>query len=172
MARWPYGYCPDCGGSLDIFCQITSTHALCPHCGAHHYRDPKTGAGVLIEDAGRLLLVRRAVDPRRGTWHVPSGFVDYGESPQDAARREVLEETGLQVELDNLFRVLAYTDDERGAGIFILFKAHITGGAPVAADDVDKVGFFSPQELPPTEALAFKNTRLIVAAWRQAQQES
>jgi 8-oxo-dGTP diphosphatase len=119
------------------------------------YRDPKVGVGVVVHDeAGRLLLVRRGVAPEAGKWALPAGFVNSGEDPRDAARREALEETGLEVSVGAVIDTYV---GEPGSGItfFIAYRASITGGTLQAADDATDARFFARDELP---EIAFSST--------------
>lgn len=113
---------------------------------------------LVIED-GRLLLVRRAVDPGRGRWSLPAGFLDHGEDPRETAAREVMEETGLTVAVEGLIDVYYNPPGSGGASIFILYRARRTAGEPVAGDDADDARFFSLDDLPD---LAFDSTRVAV----------
>jgi ADP-ribose pyrophosphatase YjhB (NUDIX family) len=124
-----------------------------------YFADPKVATAALVERDGKVLLARRAGDPQRGLWTLPAGFVDAGEDPAEAARRECLEETGLQVRITGLVSVLAGQEHPRGAHIFIVYRAEIVGGELRADDDVDQVDFFAYDDLPP---LAFKTTRRIL----------
>lgn len=135
----------------------------CPDCGHIHFEDPKVAVGVLVEKDGQVLLVRRAIVPGQGQWTLPAGFVDAGEDPRRAAERECREETGLDVRVGELLDVLYAREHPRGASIFIVFRGEITGGVMDANDDVDQVGFFSPDALPP---LAFTTTTQILDRWR------
>ena len=137
---------------------------VCPACGRIHFYDPKVAAGVLIEQAGRVLLVQRTQDPGRGLWTLPAGFVDAGEDPAVAAVRECLEETGLEVELDGLFDLVAGRAHPRGADIVIFYLARVIGGELRPGDDADSAAFFGPDELP---ELAFEATRRSVHRWRE-----
>jgi ADP-ribose pyrophosphatase YjhB (NUDIX family) len=137
---------------------------VCPACGRIHFYDPKVAAGVLIEQAGRVLLVQRTQDPGRGLWTLPAGFVDAGEDPAVAAVRECLEETGLEVELDGLFDLAAGRAHPRGADIVIFYLARVIGGDLRPGDDADSAAFFGPDELP---ELAFEATRRSVHRWRE-----
>jgi ADP-ribose pyrophosphatase YjhB (NUDIX family) len=122
----------------------------CPVCGFVVYIDPKVACAVLIEREGRVLLVRRRYEPGRGRWCLPCGFEDADEPPEQAARREAHEETGLEVALDGVLGIYHYTDDPRGAGIVVVFRAHCDPAAqPAPGDDADAVGFFAPDALPP-----------------------
>jgi ADP-ribose pyrophosphatase YjhB (NUDIX family) len=110
---------------------------------------------VLVVDGGKILLVRRTMDPERGKWSLPSGYLDHGEDPKETAVRETLEETNLRVAIDGLLDVYQNPPAQGGASIFILYRARLLGGEARAGDDVDAVGFFSPDDLP---ELAFAST--------------
>ena len=108
---------------------------------------------VVRDDAGRLLLVRRGVAPGKGLWALPAGYVDADEDPRLAAAREVLEETGLVVEVGPVVDVYP---GGGGASFFLAFTATVVGGVLEAADDALEAGFFGVDDLPP---LAFESTR-------------
>lgn len=161
----PDRFCPKCGTRLVVREVRGQELPACPACRFVVYRDPKVGAGILIEDdRGHVLLVRRRIDPGRGKWHIPSGFVDAGEHPQEAALREVREETGLDVTIDGLFGVYTYADDPRGEGIWLCYRGRVVGGQPKPADDVSEVAFFPPTELP--HNIAFASTTAALADWQ------
>jgi 8-oxo-dGTP diphosphatase len=164
LSRAPeLNYCPRCGHVLEDREAFGRTRRFCPSCELIVFRDHKVAAGVLVEHEGKVLLVRRRLNPRKGTWSFPAGFVDFGEEPAEAAVRECREETGLQVEIAGLLDVIAGREHERGADIVILYHAWLAGGEPQAADDVDRVAFFAPDQLPP---LAFRATRIALTRWR------
>jgi len=106
-------------------------------------------------DEDKVLLVRRVMDPERGKWSLPSGYLDQGEDPQETAVREAFEETNLHVEIDGLLDVYHNPPAQGGASIFILYRARLLGGEPRAGDDADAVGFFALDDLP---ELAFTST--------------
>jgi ADP-ribose pyrophosphatase YjhB (NUDIX family) len=95
------------------------------------------------------------MDPERGKWSLPSGYLDQGEDPKETAVRETLEETNLQVAIDGLLDVYHNPPAQGGASIFILYRARLVGGEARAGDDADAVGFFGLDELP---ELAFVST--------------
>lgn len=143
-------FCSRCGGRLGVGVVGGRARPRCGVCGFVVYFDPKVACGVLVERAGCVLLVRRCHTVGHGLWCLPCGFEDADESPEQAACREAREEAGVEVVIDGVLGVYHYTDDPRGAGIFVVFRAHCCDGVvPVAGDDADAVGFFSLNELPP-----------------------
>jgi ADP-ribose pyrophosphatase YjhB (NUDIX family) len=143
-------YCSRCGAELGRRYAHGRERQACPVCGFVVYIDPKVACGVLIEQAGRVLLVRRRNQPGRGMWCLPCGFADADEPPEQAARREAREEAGLEIALHGLLGAYHYTDDPRGAGILLVFRASSADPtAAIAGDDADMIGFFDPAQLPP-----------------------
>lgn len=161
MTLPPMNYCPRCGEALIKEHRFGAVRPCCPACGYVHFYDPKVAAAVFIEDGDRVLLVRRGVDPERGKWALPAGFVDHREDPRATAVREVQEETGLEVRLTRLVDVF-HSPLEAGASIVIVYAAEVVGGALRPQDDVEAVAWFSPEALP---ELAFESTRRLVEAW-------
>lgn len=162
-ARAPFRYCPYCRAELIDQLIHGRTRRTCPACGFVHFEDPKLGVAVLVEDSGRVLLVRRAVEPARGAWCLPSGFVECDEHPAQAAARECWEETGLQVEVTDLLGLDRFADDARGPGVVIFYRARVTGGSLQAGDDASDVRFFDRHHLP--DQIAFASNRRVLAEW-------
>jgi 8-oxo-dGTP diphosphatase len=94
--------------------------------------------------------------------------VEYDEAPGEAAVRECLEETGLEVQLTGLLEVSQYVNDARGPGIIILYRARVVGGRLCPGDDASEVGFFGPGELP--KNIAFPSNLRALARWREEAQ--
>jgi 8-oxo-dGTP diphosphatase len=153
-------FCPRCATAVGHEEKFGLLRPVCPQCGWIHFVDPKVAAAVLIEQDGRVLLVRRANEPCRGLWTLPAGFVNGGEDPARAAARECLEETGLIVEVKRVLDVIAGLEHDRGADFLIVYEAEIISGILVPADDADAAEWFSYDQLP---QLAFKATQKILA---------
>ena len=134
--------------------------AVCPRCNWIHFDDPKVAAAVLIEQDGRVLLVRRVNEPFRGQWTLPAGFIDAGEDPAQAAERECFEETGLTVRVVRVLDVISGKEHERGADFVITYLGEVISGILTPADDADAADWFDYRSLPP---LAFDATKKILA---------
>jgi 8-oxo-dGTP diphosphatase len=129
--------------------------------GRVHHTDPKVAVGVAVFHEDRLLLVRRVMDPGRGRWSLPGGYLDLGEQPRIAAAREAREEAGVEVSVGAVIDVFANPLSEGGA-VFILFDATWLSGSPAPGDDADAAAFFGRDEVPP---LAFASTEAVVRRW-------
>ena len=158
-------YCAVCGRSLERRHLSGRTRPYCPRCDAPVYFDPKVAVVVFIESDERVLLIQRAVDPGRGQWALPAGFVDHDEAPEAAARRETLEETGFQVRIDKLLAVFPKRDHGL-ADIIIAYSATVIGGAAQAGDDAAAVGFFARGHLPP---LVFYPSITLTGQWSRGE---
>jgi ADP-ribose pyrophosphatase YjhB (NUDIX family)/GNAT superfamily N-acetyltransferase len=139
---------------------------LCPECGFVLYRNPVPGVGVLVEIEGKILLVQRGQMPFKGWWALPAGYIEADESVEEAAVRECKEETGLDVELLELFGVYSFPEGPVQSGIIIFFRAQPVGGELRAGDDAQDVRTFSPDELP--EKLAFRTHREVLERWKKS----
>jgi len=152
-------FCPLCGTQTEEKDRFGKVRPVCPGCGWIHFADPKVAAAVLIEQDGRILLVRRANEPFRGLWTLPAGFVDAHEDPAEAAARECLEETGLSVRVNRVLDVVAGREHERGADFVIVYLAEVIAGELSPMDDADAAEWFPRNKLPP---LAFNATRKVL----------
>ena len=153
-------FCPRCGAEVAHEDKFGMLRPVCPQCEWIHFVNPKVAAAVLIEKDGRVLLVRRANEPYRGLWTLPAGFVNGNEDPAEAAARECLEETGLNVHVTRVLDVIAGREHKRGADFIIVYLAEVVSGELMADDDADAAEWFARSELPP---LAFQATQKILA---------
>jgi ADP-ribose pyrophosphatase YjhB (NUDIX family)/GNAT superfamily N-acetyltransferase len=137
---------------------------VCPACGFIFYLNPIVAAGSLIERDGRVALVRRGVEPGRGLWGLPAGYVEVDESAEEAAVRETWEEAHLRIEIDGLLDAFSYASAQN-RGVLLIYAAHVLSGTLKAGDDAMDAGWFGPEELP---EIAFRTHRQVLRQWRQA----
>jgi ADP-ribose pyrophosphatase YjhB (NUDIX family) len=144
-----YKFCPICAGPLKREIIENLWRLRCQKCGEIHYENPKPSVALLVRnELGELLLVKRNVDPGSGRWCLPGGFIEMGESVQDAALRELREETGLVGELMRVVDAASKLDGFYGDVVVIAFEAKIVSGSPTAGDDAAEVRFFPSDQLP------------------------
>ncbi len=153
-------FCPQCATPVEQRIFEGKARPTCPACGYIAFADPKVAATVLVERHGKLLFIRRAIDPGRGRWCFPGGYVDFGEDPMAAAQRECREETGLEV-AELALLDLAFD----GRVIVITYLARVGDGVePQPSGDADLAGWFGPDELPP---LAFNSMIRPIRRWQK-----
>jgi len=156
-------FCPDCGGRL-TWQRVEAEgreRPVCLSCGFILYRNPKVVAGVIPVHDGRVLLLRRKIEPARGKWTFPAGYVELGESVEEAAVRETREEVALEIDELSLLNVYSY----RGSPVVtVVYLSRIVGGEPRAGEEAEEVAFFPTGALP-WEDLAFRSTREALQDW-------
>lgn len=169
MAEYPQlNFCPQCGTPLEDREAFGRVRRYCPACDLFIFRDPKVAAAVLVEQDGKVLLVRKAYGRARGRWSLPAGFVEYDEDPATTAIRECREETGLEVELTGILDILPGAGPPGEASFTIVYRGKVIGGSLRASDDADRVAFFPVDDLPP---LAYESTRRALARWQDRDQK-
>ena len=100
-------------------------------------------------EGDRFLLIKRGIPPKKGYWGFPSGFVECGETPEEACLRELQEEAGVSGEITRLIRVVRLADEELyGDMLAVSYLVKVTGGVPRAGDEVDEVRYHTAAELP------------------------
>ena len=158
-------HCPRCGAGL----AGDEKRVDCAHCGFVAYANPvPTATAVCFDEQGRVLLGRRALEPDKGLWDLPGGFVDEGEHPLDTLRRELREETGLEIEPQEFLGVWMdrYGYDSSATSTPNLYwTARVLAGEAEAADDVAELRWFERGELPPPDELAFEVNAKVLSAW-------
>ena len=157
-------YCPQCGTALETKRVGDRDRPVCPGCGFIFYINPIVAVGALIERDSRVALVHRGVEPGRGLWGLPAGYVEADESAEEAAVRETLEEAHLHVELDGLLDAFSYGIGH-DRGVLLVYVAHVLSGEIAAGDDAVDAAWFGPDELP---EIAFRTHREVLRQWRQA----
>ncbi len=155
MSGWRF--CPGCGAQWP-----GAAAEACGICGYQEVRYPGVGVAVIVRDgAGRVLLGRRAGGRRAGLWCIPCGRLEWGEEVRAAARREFLEETGLEVELAGVYEVLSNFHDPDRLTVGCWFVGRVIGGRLHPADgELSELGWFDPGEPPdlafPTDAVVLQ----------------
>jgi ADP-ribose pyrophosphatase YjhB (NUDIX family) len=148
-------FCPRCGRPAEV---DFPRRISCPHCGYAVYFNPKpVAAAIPVDEAGRVILLRRGFDPGRGLWTFPGGFVDLGESVEAAAYRETDEELGLAIELGTLVGIYSRAEERV---VLIVYRARAIG-RPRTTPEAVEVRAFPPGEIPWRE-LAFWSTELAL----------
>lgn len=141
----------------------------CLDCGHIFYENPKVIVGSVVLQGDRVLLCRRAIEPRRGFWTLPAGYLELGETAAEGARREALEEAGADIALDG---ILAIYDVSRIGQVQIIYRARFADPAnPVAEAGVEslEIGLFDWAGIPWDE-IAFPTVRWALDAWQQVGQ--
>ena len=152
-----YRFCPRCGGALErkLLKATEPERLVCAACGFVFYLDPKIAVGTVIRaQSGRIVLVRRAIDPGYGKWVFPGGYVDRGERLTVAAIREAREECGLDVRLDGLVNIYSYAGR---APVIVVYAATAKSGTLCIDDECLEIAEFEPADIPWGE-LAFPST--------------
>ena len=157
-------FCPNCGTALH-FGEVAGEHRerlSCPACGHILYVNPRLVVTTLpITDDGRIVLLRRGIDPGKGQWAQPGGFLEVDETVNQAAIRETWEETRLVVEPGEI--VGLYTRLE-AAVVTIVFEARIVGGEAQTTPEALEVATFAPSDIP-WSGLAFRTTTYALRDW-------
>jgi ADP-ribose pyrophosphatase YjhB (NUDIX family) len=163
-------FCSKCGALMARRVPPTDHRErhVCTACSFIHYLDPKVACGTIAELDGKFALIQRNIDPRKGFWSFPCGFMEIDETTEQAALRETKEETGLDVDLGPLLGAYSYTDTFYGGAIVVVvYRAVVTGGTLRADDDVCDARMIAPAEIP-WEQLAFKSSFSALSDWLRA----
>lgn len=153
-------YCHRCGNPMSERDVAGAIRPSCDLCGAVVFLDPKLAVVVIVSRNEKILMVKRDIEPMMGRWSFPSGYVDRGEIVEEAAVREVREETNVEVNLDRLLGVYS----SRGAPVVLIaYAASARSGIAEAGDETQAVGWFPPDKLPP---LPFPHDDEILRDWR------
>lgn len=158
-----YRFCPYCGHPLDPAAPSPhpAGHPVCTACTGVVYLDPKVVACVIVEIHGRILLQRQSYGRHQDSWMLPGGFVDKGEQVEQAALRELVEETGIHASLDRLIGVFSYP---HWPVVVVIYSARCDGAVPVPGEETAELRLWSPQDIP-WDNLGFASTRDALHAY-------
>jgi ADP-ribose pyrophosphatase YjhB (NUDIX family) len=156
-----FRFCPRCGGTLSRqqLKPIEPARLVCGDCTFIFYDDPKVAACTIPILDGKIVLLKRGIEPSYGKWVFPGGFLDRGERVEEAAIRETREEVNLKVEVTQLLNVYSYPGYPV---VVVVYMAEVVGGQLQAMDETLEVRTFSSDEVPWDE-LAFPSTRDALA---------
>jgi len=151
-----FHYCPVCGGELNTvrLKQTEPPRLVCSRCRFVFYLDPKLVACTLVDVEGKIVLLKRGIEPQKGRWVMPGGYVDRGEEVTAAAVRETREECGLEIGIQDLVGVYSYPGNTQ---VVVAYTAQLLSGELFAGDETTETGLFLPGEIP-WDQLAFKST--------------
>jgi len=145
----------------------TRERLVCAVCGHIDYQNPKIIVGSVVAHDGRILLCRRAIEPRRGFWTLPAGFLELGETAEEGAAREAWEEAGARIAFDGLLAVYSIS---RIGQMQLIYRARFADPAApacAAGPESEAVALFGWQEIPWAE-LAFPSVHWALNAWHAA----
>ena len=150
-------FCSQCGApvALRVPPGDTLERYVCEACHAVHYRNPKMVVGCVVEWDDRVLLCRRAIEPRHGLWTVPAGYLEIGETLEHGAERETLEEANARVEIGPLYAV--YNIPHIGQ-VYLLFRARLLDADVRPGAETLEVALYKESEIP-WDRLAFATVR-------------
>jgi 8-oxo-dGTP diphosphatase len=155
-----FWFCPKCGGKLEYRRAGGRSRLVCADCSYIMYENPIVGVAAIVLSGDRILLGRRAADATYpGLWCIPCGYVEYDEDVRDAIIREFHEETGLDIELEEVFTVLSNWHNPQVHTVGVWFRARAVGGTIRPGDDIDTVDYF-PLAAPPP--LAFPTDARVI----------
>jgi ADP-ribose pyrophosphatase YjhB (NUDIX family) len=123
----------------------THERSVCGHCGFVNYQNPKIVVGSIVRHEGMILMCRRAIEPRRGYWTIPAGFLELNETPEDGARREAMEEACASLRIESLLAVYSVP---RLSQVQIIYRASLAEPAYAAGEESLEVGLFDWNAIP------------------------
>lgn len=160
-----FRFCPVCAGNLEKKMREDKERLVCNKCGYVLYQNSKPCTAVLVEKDGKVMLTRRGIEPYKNWWDLPGGFIENGEDPEEGAKRELLEETGMEIEIIDLLDIKVDKYGEKGIHTLNFhYLAKPVGGEIMPKSDVIGIGWFSPDEIP--DNVAFENCRLALENWK------
>jgi 8-oxo-dGTP diphosphatase len=141
-------YCPICGEKLRVNSIEGKVRKNCHACGFVDYKNPLPCVSIIGIKENKIALIKRGIEPSKGSWAPPSGFMEFGEKPEETALRELYEETSLKGEVKELLGVYSQDTKIYGFLVVIIFLVRITEGNIRAGDDALDAKFFNFEEVP------------------------
>src|SRR2546430_15483745 len=140
-------FCDQCGAAVRLRVPEGDTlpRYVCEACGTIHYQNPRLVVGCVPEHDGGILLCRRAIEPRRGYWTVPAGFMENGETLQQAAARESLEEALTEVQIGSLLSVVHVLHAQQ---VHVFFRAALRTASFGPGPESLEVELVRPEQIP------------------------
>jgi len=161
-------FCLYCGGQITKKKEDHVLRDCCSNCHSFFYDNPLPVVSAIVDDSRQILLVKRDRAPFKGRWCLPTGFAEAGENIEDAALRELQEETGLKGRISRLLDVDSYKSRFYGDLLFLTFVVERSGGKLAAGDDSAQARFWPIHEIPP---LAFRSNRHALAAYIKSKKD-
>lgn len=151
--RLAVNFCSSCGAPVELRVPEGDNlpRHICTECAAVHYQNPKVVAGCLAEWDERILLCRRAIEPRHGLWTLPAGFMENGETTEAAAARETLEEANARIEMHGLYTLFSLPDVDQ---VYLMYRARLLDLDFSPGPESLEVALFTEEQIP-WEQLAF-----------------
>jgi len=153
-------FCSACGASVSV--RIPQGDSMprhvCDACGEIHYSNPKLVVGAVAEYDGRILMCRRAIEPRHGLWTLPAGFMENRESTADAAARETLEEACARIEVIDAFSMVSIPHISQ---VHLFYRARLPAPEFAPGEESLEVALFEESDIP-WDTLAFRSVRLTL----------
>lgn len=152
-----YKHCLMCGAVFEkkLVKEGDPPRLVCPSCGYIHFVDPKIAATAVFQSDGGIVLIRRSIEPSKGLWVCPGGFVERGETPVQTCIRETREEACVDIDVMQLLNAYAYPGN---VVIILVYLARLVSGTPAAGDEAMELGIFPPEKIPWAD-LAFPSTQ-------------
>lgn len=153
-------FCSHCGAPVHLKVPPGDNRAryVCERCGTIHYQNPKLVVGCIPEWEDRILLCRRAIEPRYGMWTLPAGFMENGETVAECAERETLEEAGARVELLGLYHLINLPDINQ---VYLIYRARLLDLDFHPGEESLEVALFREVEVP-WQQIAFRTVKITL----------
>jgi len=152
----PFQYCPICGRVLELGTIDSKERKFCPDCGFIDYKNPLPVAVAITVKGKKVLLIKRGIAPRKGMWGPPSGFIEVGETSEEACLRELKEETGVSGQIVRLLGVSRLRDKEiYGDMLMVRYLVNAGDEEITPGDEVEDARFFDIAELSDNYARYF-----------------